>query len=104
MRGPWGFLILKQHFRFVFSSQVNRVNRKRDSTAFILFSFEFLNVFACRFFTFYLFTYIRKKFEDELEEFRNEKKLEERRQRYYEHEVYLLSLIFCCLFTLSLKP
>ena len=51
-----------------------------------------------------LFTYIRKKFEDELEEFRNEKKLEERRQRYYEHEVYLLSLIFCCLFTLSLKP
>lgn len=79
-----------------FLLQVNRVNCKRDSTAFILFSFEFLNVFACRFFTFYLFTYIRKKFEDELEEFRNEKKLEERRQRYYEHEVYLLSLIFCC--------
>ena len=29
----------------------------------------------------------RKQFEEELEEFRNEKKLEERRQRYYEHEV-----------------
>ena len=40
------------------------------------------------------FTYFRKKFEDELEEFRNEKKLEERRQRYYEHEVYLLSQRF----------
>ena len=101
MRGPWGFLILKQHFRFVFSLQVNRVNCKRDSTAFILFSFEFLNVLLA---VSLLFTYIRKKFEDELEEFRNEKKLEERRQRYYEHEVYFLSLIFCCLFTLSLKP
>jgi len=31
--------------------------------------------------------FIRRKFEEELEEFRNEKKLEERRQRYYEHEV-----------------
>lgn len=31
--------------------------------------------------------FFRKQFEEELEEFRNEKKLEERRQRYYEHEV-----------------
>ena len=35
------------------------------------------------------FIVLRKKFEEELEEFRNEKKLEERRQKYYEHEVYL---------------
>ena len=42
-------------FSFCFLLQVNRVNCKRDSTAFILFSFEFFNVFACRFFTFYFY-------------------------------------------------
>ena len=50
-----------------------------------------LSSFSCCL-VYQLTTYsFRKKFEEELEEFRNEKKLEERRQRYCEHEVPGLS-------------
>ena len=50
-----GIFDFEAAFSFCLLLQVNGVNCKRDSTAFMLFSFEFLNVFACGFFTFYLY-------------------------------------------------